>query len=69
MTFHFTPRLMKTEAAAHYLGISASKLRSLDLPRRMSGANRLYDVHDLDSYVNDLPYEGEQTEDWEAAFE
>lgn len=56
---HFTPRLMPAPEAAHYLGVSASTLRTLALPRRMLGAKRLYDVMDLDAYASALPVEGD----------
>ena len=56
---HFTPRLMPAPAAAHYIGISESKLRSLGIPRRVMGGNRLYDRFDLDAYASSLPIEGE----------
>jgi hypothetical protein len=57
MTLTFPPRLMKTKAAAHYLGISASKLLTLDIRFKRSGANRLYDREDLDCYADSLPYD------------
>lgn len=44
----FPPRLMQANAAAHYLGVSASKLRTLGLPRKVDGANRLYELRNLD---------------------
>ncbi|SOC15942.1 hypothetical protein SAMN05877809_10884 [Rhodobacter sp. JA431] len=56
---HFTPRLMPAPEVAHYLGVSESMLRQLDLPRRMLGAKRLYDRFDLDAYASSLPIEGE----------
>ncbi|MGR3495386.1 DNA-binding protein [Citreimonas sp.] len=55
----FTPRLMKAHAAAHYLGVSPSKLRTLDLPCKRDGGNVLYDRLDLDAYADALPYEGQ----------
>lgn len=58
--FAFAPRLMPAPAAAHYLGISASKLRGLSIPRRISQGNRLYDIRDLDNWADNLPIEGEQ---------
>ena len=51
---------MPATAAAHYLGISPSKLRQLEIPRRISGGNRLYDIRDLDLWADNLPLEGEQ---------
>ena len=55
----FVPRLMPAPAAAHYLGVSESKLRELDIPRRALGAKRLYHIADLDAYADALPIEGE----------
>ena len=50
---------MPAPAAAHYLGVSESTLRTLGIPRRQRGANRLYHVADLDAYADALPIEGE----------
>jgi hypothetical protein len=47
---------MQAKAAAHYLGVSASKVRTLGIPVKVSGANRLYDIRDLDEYADRLPY-------------
>jgi hypothetical protein len=58
MTLHFPPRLLKVKAAAHYLGMSPSKLRGLDLPCKRDGGNVLYDRDDLDAYADALPYVG-----------
>ncbi len=55
----FAPRLMPADEAAHYLGVSPSMLRQLDIPRKPLGAKRLYDRLDLDRFASDLPYEGE----------
>lgn len=52
------PRLLPGPLAAQYLGISSSTLRKLPIPRKESGAKRLYDVRDLDDYADSLPYEG-----------
>lgn len=70
MTFHFAPRLMQAKAAAHYLGVSASKLRTLDIPVKVCGRNKLYDILDLDAYADALPYvEGDvSTRDADEAF-
>lgn len=57
-TRDFAPRLMPAPQAAHYLGVSASTLRGLGLPRRELGTKRLYDRRDLDAYADALPYEG-----------
>lgn len=52
------PRLMGESAAAAYLGVSATTLRALGLPRKKCGERRfLYDRFDLDAYADDLPYE------------
>ncbi len=58
--FSFAPRLMPAATAAHYLGISASKLRGLSIPRRICKGNKLYDIRDLDNWADNLPIEGEQ---------
>lgn len=59
---NFTPRLMTSARAAHYLGISESKLRELAIPRRELDAKRLYDVTDLDAFADGLPTEGHVVE-------
>lgn len=58
MTYTFPPRLLQAKAAAHYLGMSVSKLHTLDLPCKRDGGNVLYDRADLDAYADSLPYEG-----------
>lgn len=60
LPFAFPPALMKTEAAAAYLGMSATKLRAIpDLsPCRVDGL-RLYRRADLDEWVASLPTETE----------
>ena len=73
MTYHFPPRLMQAKAAAHYLGVSPSKLRALELPCKRDGGNVLYDRDDLDAWADTLPYEdrnngGEGCEEADAAF-
>lgn len=70
MTFQFPPRLMQAKAAAHYLGVSTSKLRTLDIPVKVSGANRLYDIRDLDAYADSLSYvdEDDGTREADEAF-
>lgn len=55
----FRPRLLSASEAAAYLGLSATTLRGLPIPRRMHNTRRLYDIRDLDAYADDLPYEGE----------
>ena len=61
MTYQFPPRLMQARAAAHYLGMSPSKLRTLDLPCKRDGKNKLYDRNDLDEYADKMPY-GDEVE-------
>lgn len=58
--FAFTPRLLPAAKAAAYLGISESTLRTLNLPRRILGSKRLYDVLALDHYADSLTVEGEE---------
>ncbi|WP_211299443.1 helix-turn-helix transcriptional regulator [Pukyongiella litopenaei] len=62
----FPPRLMPAPAAAHYIGVSESTLRTLNLPRRKLGAKRVYDRADLDAYADALPYDGavEELPEW-----
>lgn len=60
----FAPRLMPAPAAAHYIGVSVSKLRGLPIPRKALDGKRLYDRLDLDHYIDHLPYDdkaGENT--------
>lgn len=61
----FVPRLLPAPEAAHYLGVSTSTLRTLNIPRRQLGAKRLYDRLDLDAFASGLPTEGEATGDSE----
>lgn len=71
MSYQFPPRLMQAKAAAHYLGISESKLRGLSLPCKRDGGNVLYDRMDLDAWADRLPYEAAQreAEAWREAFD
>tara|TARA_Y100001951_G_C11037585_1_gene128419 strand:- start:164 stop:367 length:204 start_codon:yes stop_codon:yes gene_type:complete len=55
----FAPRLMPAPQAAHYLGVSESKLRALELPRKVLDGKRLYDRIELDAYADALATEGE----------
>lgn len=55
----FTPRLLGAAEAAAYLGVSASTLRNLPIPRRVLGGRKLFDRLDLDRYASDLPYDGQ----------
>jgi hypothetical protein len=57
--FAFPPRLMPAPEAAHYLGISTSTLRKLDIPRKGLLGKRLYDRLDLDRFASDLETIGE----------
>ena len=59
----FTPALMGKGDAAFYLGVSASTLRTLNIPRKALGKRRLYDRRDLDAFRNALPYEDENREE------
>lgn len=63
MTYQFPPRLMKAPAAAHYLGVSPTKLRALNLPCKREGGNVLYDIRDLDAFADRLPYEESESSD------
>lgn len=55
----FPPRLLPAPAAARYLGVSESLLRTLPIPRRELNRKRVYDRSDLDLYADSLPYEGQ----------
>jgi hypothetical protein len=59
----YPPRLLPAAEAAAYLGISASTLRALPIPRRILGGRKLYDRIDLEAYASSLPTEdtGENT--------
>lgn len=52
-------RITTAPDAPHYLGVSESTLRLLEIPRRKLGAKRLYDRFDLDAFASALPIEGE----------
>lgn len=62
LSFDFTPRLMPGPQAAHYLGISETKLRSLSITRRVLDGKRLYHLNDLIAYADSLDAEGEAPE-------
>lgn len=62
--FDFPPLLMSACQAAHYLGVSETKLRDLPVQRKKHGGNKPYHRADLDAYANNLPYEGETTLEW-----
>lgn len=63
----FPPRLMPAPAAAHYLGVSESMLRTLPIPRRELNRKRVYDKADLDRYADSLPYEAQEDSGCEMA--
>ena len=69
VTRDFAPRLMPAPQAAHYLGVSASKLRDLPIPRRMLDGKRLYDRIDLDAYADTLPSEGGEVNTCDGVFQ
>jgi hypothetical protein len=46
------PRLMSVDGAAGYLSISPNTLRALDIQSRQIGRRVLYDIRDLDRYVD-----------------
>lgn len=61
---------MPAPQAAHYLGISVGTLRSLQFPRKILGAKRLYDRYDLDRFASGLPSEGDDADaehEWDVA--
>lgn len=62
MTITFAPRLMKAAAAAEYLGVSATKFRSMGIPYKRDGGNVLWDLRDLDAYADALPYDPKDEE-------
>lgn len=45
-------RLLSIEDAAAYLSISPNTVRNLDIAPRSIGRRKLYDIHDLDRYVD-----------------
>lgn len=51
-----TPRLLDAPAAALYLGVSESMLRTLEIPRKALRTKRLYERADLDAFANSLSY-------------
>ena len=59
----FPPRLLSANAAAAYLGMSATTLRTLPIPRKVYGRRTLWDRIDLDAFANELPYEGSEAND------
>jgi hypothetical protein len=64
----YAPRLLSANEAAAYLGLSATTLRELPIPRKVLGRRKLWDRMDLDAYANELPYDGtDASEDEEKA--
>jgi len=58
-TYEFVPRLLPAPAAALYIGVSESKLRALNLPRKVIDGKRVYDRIELDAFADGLTTEGE----------
>lgn len=58
ISLDFAPILLPAPAAAHYIGVSETKLRDLPIRRKVLDGKRLYDRRDLDEFVNGLSYEG-----------
>ena len=58
-SLHFTPRLLPAPAAAHYIGVSESKLRDLPIPRKILDGKRVYDRLELDAFADSLTTEGD----------
>jgi hypothetical protein len=54
----FIPRLLPSAWAAAYLGVSETKLRELNLPRRILDGKKLYDRLSLDAFADSLATEG-----------
>ena len=50
----FVPLLLPAPAAAHYLGVSETKLRTLGIRRKVLDGKRLFDRRDLDDFANNL---------------
>ncbi|MBL3571358.1 hypothetical protein BV509_20420 [Rhodovulum sulfidophilum] len=59
LTLCFAPRLMPAGQAAHYLGVSVSKLRTLPITSKQLDGKRVWDLRDLDAYADNLPTHGE----------
>lgn len=64
----YTPRLLPIAQAAQYLGVSASKLRTMPIRRKMLDGKRLYDRIDLDAYADALPIEQGEANSCDVAF-
>ena len=59
MTVYCPPALFSEDDAAAYLGVSKTKLRDENIPRRIWGGRKLYLRDDLDDFARSLPYEGD----------
>ena len=59
---HAERRLFQARAAAAYLGMSESKLRTTGIPRKVMNGNRVYERSDLDAFADSLPYEADEAE-------
>lgn len=62
VTLDFPPRLMAEAQAAHTLGVSVSKLRTMGIRRKRLDGKRVYDRFDLEAFADSLPYEDEGEE-------
>lgn len=62
VTLDFAPRLMPAPQAAHYIGVSTSKLATLPIPRKVLDGKRLYDRIDLDAYADSLSPAGDEAQ-------
>lgn len=59
----FAPRLLTAPRAAQYIGVSESKLRTLQIPRKVLDGKRLWDRLELDAYVDNLATEGDRVDE------
>ena len=50
-------RLLSADDAAEYLGISVTTLRELDIASKGIGRRKLYDIRDLDRFVDRMANE------------
>ena len=53
---------MQATMAAHYLGVSVSKFRTLEIPRKQFDGNVVWERADLDHYAEKIPYVGKSGE-------
>lgn len=63
----YPPGLLAEPAAARWLGVSVTTLRTLGIRRRVIGRRMLYDLRDLATFRDNLPYEGQERETDEEA--